>query len=362
MSTLSKSIIRVALAGGIAAMSMFTANAQPKDMRFKVTEIMDPTGFEKPIVAATSVIPADWTTEGGIVWQMGMDCNKGFRTDWTATSADGEAMIRMLPQTSWRFNNQGMPVGQGCIPAAINSADEYVQGFIGQLDSPQIVSVERDPATSEALAKPPFTYEMQGDPYSKNWWDAASVTFDYKRDGKDYTAAMIVFSTHSYMLSGHSFGFGQPLEAGYGAAVVQILIAAPKDQIEDYVPAFMLFLKNYRSNPEWDRRIQAYLEASRPKNTPRQPSASSVVSNTYDEISDITFNGWKKRNEITSSSPRETSEWIRGVETYNANTPSGQIELPQGYDRAFEMNDGSFVVTNDAFFETLDGRELSVTQ
>ena len=58
-----------------------------------------------------------------------------------------------------------------------------------------------------------------------------------------------------------------------------------------------------------------------------------------------------------------TVEVIKGVETYGADTPTGQIELPNQYDRAFQLNDGSFVVTNNVMFEPyrdtgLDGTEL----
>ena len=354
------SLALVALGGAVLALS---ANAQSgKEMRFKTTKIMDPSGFERPMVAATSVIPTDWSAQGGIGWRAGQDCSNGFYMDWTATSPDGEAMIRMLPAANWRFNNQGMPTGQGCIPGMFNSAEDYVQGFIQQLDRPRIVSVERDPQTSRVLSQQPFSYELPGDPYTKNWWDAATIAFDYKYQGKDYTASMIVFTIHNYMLSGHSYGFGQPIEMGYGSAPIQILIAAPKESFEDYVPAFLMFLKNYQSDPQWDKRINAYLESIRPKNSPKPPSTSSLVSDTYDDISDIMFEGWKKRNDITSSSSREISEGIRGVETYNADTPSGQIELPMGYDRAFQMNDGSFVVTNDQFFDPMDGRELGATR
>lgn len=341
----------------------FTARAQsPENMRLQLTRIMDPTGFEKPMTSATSVIPADWTTKGGVIWRTGMDCNMGYTMDWTATSPDGEAMIRMLPTASWRYNNQGMPNGQGCIPGAFNSAEDYVRGFVTQLDNPQIISVERDPATSRLLSQPPFSYEFQGDPYSKNWWDAASVTFDYEHEGKAYTASMILFTMHNYTLSGHSFGMGQPLEMGYGVAASQILMAAPKDTFAEHVPAFLLFMKNYQTDPQWQKRINAYLESIRPPNRPRQPDTSSIVSDTYDEISDMSMESWRKRNGMTDTGQRETSEWIRGVETYNADTPTGQVELPLGYDRAFQMDDGSFVVTNDRFFDPMSGQELNATQ
>jgi hypothetical protein len=76
---------------------------------------------------------------------------------------------------------------------------------------------------------------------------------------------------------------------------------------------------------------------------------------------------WRRQNDSSDRTQRETSEWIRDVETYDADVPTGQIELPSGYDRAFQLNADTFVVTNDAFYEPfrdsgIDGRELNVTR
>ncbi|MCA8899709.1 MAG: hypothetical protein KDA53_00495 [Hyphomonas sp.] len=357
----------VAAAGATAAGQGASAT-NAGEMRLKLTTVMDPTGFEKPMAAARTVIPADWTTKGGVIWRVnGGDCNTGQSVDWTATSADGKAMIRMLPSASWQFNNQGLPIGRGCIPAAFTSSDQYVNGFISQLTNAKITGVERDKQTTDFLSQYPFYTEMPGDPYMKTWWDAASVSFTYDQGGEEYTAAMIVFSMHNYTVSGHSYGFGAPMEMGYGMAMNQILLAAPTDEFAKHVPAFLLFLKNYQVDPEWQARMNKHSAKMSKDAIETSKKISGIISSTYSDISDKSMISWRKQNESSDYLQRETSEMIRGVETFDADTPTGQIELPSGYDRAFQLNDDTFVVTNDAFYEPfrdsgIEGRELNVTQ
>jgi len=351
-----------------AAISAGFASAEPPgQMHFKVTKIMDQTGFETPLVAGSAVIPADWTAKGGIVWRTNGQCTLGAAMDWTATSPDGKAMIRLPPAVGWRYNNSGNPVPYDCIQAAINSADQYVSGFIGQLENAKIVDVERDPQLSQALAQPPFTSEMPGDPYARAWWDAASVTFTYTREGEPYVAVMIVVTTHNYLMSGHSYGFGAPIESGNGGTIVQVLLAAPQDSFAEQVPAFLMFLKNYQSGPDWEARMNQHNAVISRNNIETNRNISKIISDTYSGISASSMESWRRQNASDSTSQRETSEWIRDVETYDADTPTGQIELPSGYDRAFQLNDDTFVVTNDAFYEPLrdsgiDGRELKASR
>lgn len=368
MTDFLKSAARLAVA--LAAGLLVSVAARADDtgqVRLKLAAIMDPSGFEKPMTAARSVIPADWTATGGVIWRLNGDCNTGQTVDWTASSADGKAFIRMLPTASWRYNNQGYPTGSDCIPAAFSSADQYVQGFIGQLRDAKIETVERDPATIEVLSQYPFSSEMPGDPYSKTWWDAASVTFTYAQAGEPYTGVMILFTMHNYTVSGQSFGFGPPLQMGYGTAAIQVLLSAPTDRFAEFTPAFELFLKNYQVDPDWQARMNRYNQQMNQQALQSSRKISSIISNTYSEISDMNMESWRKRNESSDRMQRETSEAIRGVETYDADTPTGQIELPSGYDRAFQLNDDTFVVTNDAFYEPyrdsgIDGRELSAQQ
>lgn len=368
MFDLTRSAIRLLAALFVAfAASAAAQGEEPGEMRLKLTTIMDPTGFEKPMPAARSILPADWTTTGGVIWRIGGECTNGQTVDWTATSPDGKSIIRMFPGVFWRYSNQGMPVPRDCIAKGYRDAEDFAHDFVSTQENARIVKVERDPATSQLLAQPPFSVEMPGDPYMRGWWDAAAVTFTYRYQNTDYTGVLILFTMHNHTVSGHSYGFGMPLEMGYGGAMVQTVFAAPTDQFDALAPVAMLFLKNYRPDPEWQARMNKHNAKLSADAIQAGKNISKIISSTYSGISDSSMASWRSRNESSDRSQRETSEWIRDVETYDADVPTGQVELPSGYDRAFQLNDDTFVVTNDAFYEPfrdsgIDGRELTVTR
>lgn len=340
-------------------------------MRLKITKIMDPTGFEKPMMASSSVIPHDWKTEGGVIWNVQGECAPGQTAEWAARSPDGKATISLLPTTRWSANNQGMPPAQGCIPAAFESADQYVDAFISQMPNAKIVSVDRDPQTVQILSHEPYRVEMPGDPYHKGWMDSASVHFTYSKNGVPHSGIIVLITTHTHMMTGHSFGQMQPLETASGGATSQLMLTAPTDEFASHMAAFYLFMKNYQVNPEWQARMDQHnakitriaIEGGRKRGEIARKGALDLAK-TYSDISDMSMESWRRRNETSDRMQRDNIETIRGVETWKAETPTGQIELPSGYDRAFQMKDETFIVTNDVTFNPYvmtgqDGVELS---
>lgn len=347
----------------LAAASLFAATAGAREageMRLQLVRIMDPSGFEKPMVAATSLVPADWTTEGAVYWNLNGRCTGGQQVDWTAVSPDGEAFIHLLPAVSWRYNNQNFANPADCINGRFDSADAYVNAFAGQSGG-RVVDVQRDPASQQLLSQYPFFSEQPGDPYTRIWSDTAAVTYEYSRNGVPYTAVMVLFTRHNHTIAGHSSGYSV-LETGYGVATNRVVFAAPSSSFGNYQAAFQLFTRNYRVNPEWQARMARHGAKMSEIAIESGRKIAEITSKTYSDISDQSMESWRRRNESFDTGTRETSEWIRGVETYDADTPTGQVELPTGYDRAFQMNDGTFVVTNDHFFDPMDGRQLGVTQ
>jgi len=69
-------------------------------------------------------------------------------------------------------------------------------------------------------------------------------------------------------------------------------------------------------------------------------------------------------------SPSCSCCWVRVVrrKTYNdPNAPGGQVELSNLYNHAWRLNDGSYVLSDDAAFEPfrdigVDGKRLEKTQ
>lgn len=357
-------LMKLAAAACLFLATALNAAASPAGtLRLKHVSIMDSNGFERPLPAASSVVPADWTTRGGVVWKQHGSCLPGPAMDWSATSADGKAMIRVLPVSAWKAGNMmGMTIEPDCLRAPFNTADEYARSFVAGFRGGQLVNVERDEGLSQLLAQPPFFMELYGDPYMRSWADAAAIHFTYNEQGTEYTGGLMLFTQHSYVAMSGMFGMQQEMVSG--GAAVQILFSAPTANLADYEDTFLTFMQNFQPGPEWtDRlnRMQAQMSQERIETSRR---ISQIIADTSADISAMNMASWRARNESQDRGSRQFSEAIRGVQSYNADTPGGQVELPAGYDRAFQLNDGTFVVTNDPFYDPyrtsgIDGRELA---
>ncbi len=336
----------------LAAWSAAAMSAQ--ETRLKAVQIMDPSGFEKPLVAASSVIPADWTSQGGIVWNLQGECQRGFQMNWNATSPDGKSAISILPTQAWRSNSIGLPIPQDCIPGYFENAEQFVRAFVQQHTDGSVLEVHRDQTVVAALA--PLNYEVPGDPHTRSWTDFISAHVAYTENGENMQAVMTMMTLHTHSVSGHSFG--APMQQAYGAALMLTIFSAPEAEFDARLGEFHLFASNYRPGPEWEAKIAAYNLKMSGIAAEGAKDRSKIMSNTYSDISDSSMASWRKRNAMSDTGQRETSEMIREVETYGANTSSGQIDLPFGYDNAWQMPDDTFIVTNDAFFEPADGTRL----
>ncbi len=172
-------------------------------------------------------------------------------------------------------------------------------------------------------------------------------------------AIISLLTSHTYMSFGHYQGVGPPLEMIMGQASTVTVYAAPSATFETYMTAFELFSNNYKIDPKWSARIAGSNAKVAQIGIDGAIDRSGIMSRAYSDISDTSMQAWRSGNASSDRTQQSTVEAIRGVETYSANTPSGQIELPGSYDNAWQMPDGTFIVTNDAFFEPADGRRLA---
>jgi hypothetical protein len=65
-------------------------------------QIMDPSGFDKPLLAATTLVPAGWRPEGGVVWGPHGQCGNDYGAKWQVVSPDGASALTMLPMPQWQ--------------------------------------------------------------------------------------------------------------------------------------------------------------------------------------------------------------------------------------------------------------------
>lgn len=125
----------------------------------------------------------------------------------------------------------------------------------------------------------------------------------------------------------------------------------------DYIndPVLAAIVRSRRINPDWAHAIDQWYAGARQQiiregmaaAAAAQGKWSNARSQKSDDVLDISFNGWKKRNAISDTSQANLVNSIHERTTYAM--PSGQqVNLPSFYRNAYTDGQGNYVLHNDA--------------
>lgn len=334
-------------------------------LRFEKAMIVDATGFEAPMAATTLFLPAGWKTQGGVQWGAQFACTNGYNFDWRAQSPDGSETISVLPQTRWETNNYGGGVSTpGCQAAPFTTSRQYLEAFV-QRWHPGARALDfrqRDDLMREAASYNKNTPMPLG--FTRTWVDAGELLFAFNEGGRDMrgsAAATVVFSMTRTQAPGT-----QQMDALTGFAFPGYGVTAPNGKLN--LNFFEAIRKTIQPNPQWTQRIANHNGAIAQVALEENRKRAAIIASSNAEIAKIREQAWNAAQESADRRAREFGEMIRGVETYNdANAPGGTVQLSNLYDHAWRLDDGSYVLTNDASFQPyrdlgVDGQRLEQTR
>lgn len=360
----------VLAAGGYGALQPTRAQGLPGQMppgavHLQVTRIMDPSGFERPMVAAIGLIPVGWQTQGGVVWGSQGTCGFGYQFNWHATSPDGAMAAAVFPGMQWGFNNFGAPAFPGCPTLRINSVRQYLQYLVEQhRPGARILDFRRRPDIEQTYAQ-----LNRNDPMPmgemRTWVEAGEVLIGYNVQGREFreSAAAAVAFTLSRMQGIYA---GQTLESVTGVAMPGYSFRAPDGYLDFRLAETIR--KSLKATDEWSARINQHNAKIAQTNINGARERSQIASRNNNEIAEMNRRSYEERNRIMDRQHREFSEAIRGVETYDdPQSPTGTVQLSNQYDNAWRLNDGSYVLTNQPDFNPYavygqDGTRLGRTR
>jgi hypothetical protein len=89
-SKAAAALLLASWAGLLVAMHGEAADAPADQLRLRLVEIVDATGFGQPMVAATVLLPSDWQVESGVRWTPYPGCVQNVvQLSLVASSPDG---------------------------------------------------------------------------------------------------------------------------------------------------------------------------------------------------------------------------------------------------------------------------------
>jgi hypothetical protein len=334
-------------------------------LRAQRVEIMDMNGFEQPLPAAFALIPVGWHAQGGVQWGRQFMCTNGYNFNWSARSADGLQTVAILPQEKWEANNYGAgPSSPGCPSAAINSIQQYLQIIVARVrPGARVLDFRPRP---DLAAK--FSHLNQATPTAmgemRTWVESGEVLFAYNEQGRDMRGVVAASGAFSLMRS-RGLSPGQTMDALTGFIFPGFAASGPSDR---FTPQFAEAIRqSILPNPAWQAEISRHNAAISRSAAEEIRKQGKAISEYNDYVSLLRRQVADTKSASDERRQREFGEVIKGVQTYDdTNAPAGQVELSSLYNHAWRLNDGSYVLSNDAGFEPfrdlgLEGKPLERT-
>ncbi len=341
------------------------ARGLPKNaIHLQPAVIIDATGFEQPMAATTLFLPYGWRTQGGVYWGREALCTNGYVFNWSASSPDGRVAIAVLPQDRWETNNYGAPVSTpGCRQAPFTNVRQYLEWVARQVRPGAAIRGFRPRQDLQRQFSGFNSYTPTAIGEMRTWVEAGQVYFGYTENGVEMRALIAAVAIFSLQRS--NVGTGQ-MDALTGSTFPMWFASAPTGSFNE---AFFEGLRSaMKGNPQWESRINGHNAAIGRVALEESRKRSQMIMQSNAEIDRIRQSAWQSSQESADRRAARFGELMRGVQTFDdPNAPGGQAQLSNLYSQAWRLNDGSYVLTNEAGFDPwrdlqLEGRKLELTR
>lgn len=356
MRVLLTGLIALAAAGADLRDGHAQAPAPAAALRVQRVEIMDRQGFEKPLVAYTMFVPTGWKTEGGVEYPPQDGCGLISRLRWRAQAPDGSGAIEITPEEKWSAGNFPMPPNN-CLQSQAASVRPYLEGWVQRnRRGARVMDFRPRPDLLKGLEALNSENPQIG---LKSWVDAGEILIAYQQDGKPVREAIstVVMFSHSKF---QSIGGNPGIEMLQGTSTPGFAMRMPDGALN--FKMIEALRQSIHTAPEWgarvrqasDERHRATMAANRQMsqdNMREIQKRGQIAAQARAEVADMQMGTWQSRNESMDRNQRETIESIRGVETYNDPHYGGTVQLSNQYQHAWQLRDGSYVLTDDVNFD-----------
>jgi hypothetical protein len=333
-------------------------------------EVVDASGFERPLVAGTIMIPAGWVMQGGIQWSPVGQCGPDFASTVSLRSPDGAATVSVVPVQRWHGVRANFPLdrsqGPQCPEAFFTSAREFLEAsaqrmFPGARVMDYRALPERVKPLKDMMAQMPALPQVQGLEQAMDF-DAGEVLIAYQQNGRDMRAAISTMVTLMRMRSADMINPGQiALDQITGTPTELFIVTAPAGALDLQMRGRIQ--KSTRFNPEWTQRINQYLAEKNRVIAKGAADRHAIRMDAIKKQGEIINGMYDDRQLSSDRNQREFIESVRGVETYNDPVYGGPVQLDSTYSHAWRVNgQDAYLMTNDVNFNPgqygLDAQKL----
>lgn len=339
-------------------------------LRLERTAIIDGVGFGQPMIAATLFKPFGWKEKGGIVWDSMHACTRGWAVNWSAESADGTRSIGILPQHGWEQSSEGRPMNFDCPLLALNSAEDYLRVLVQQMiPGAKIQSYRTRPDIAQAQAAGHSSAGLVNNGFTRQTRevDAGELVFDFEKDGHtlraSFSTAVVAIVT---LTGGEGYGIGPPIRTVSYEAEPMFVFYAPVGSFKS--ASYEAMRRSIMLDENWVQKIAGHHSNMNRIDRKGAYDRSRISHEANARIAEMNYKAWQSNQRSSDARAGDFINAIREVQSYSDQiAPGGQVELSSQYDKAWRLQDGSYVLTDDPSFQPqqalgMDGQLLAPTR
>lgn len=316
-------------------------------LRLRKIEVHDPG---VGCTAFTMLVPIEWKTEGGVLWQMQYANLASAR--FRAFDAKSGVALELFPVVPGCWEESGSYAaqrGQNYLGSVVWPPPRDVEQYVREVLVPTVRANVRGLKIVSATALPKVASEVEKNVVEQGVTKrvtAGKVRLEYEEDGR--TIAEDVYVT---MVTARS-----PIVPGMvqWSLEHQYSFRAPKAEIDALAPLLQAMVSSFRIELPWYAGYAQVLDLSRQNQLQSIRDAGEIskrISRNNDAILNSMRSSWEARQASQDRMAREFSESIRGVETYDHPFEGRAVQLPGGYDGAWVNAQGEYVLSNEAGFD-----------
>jgi hypothetical protein len=337
------------------------AAGQPKQdfIRLARTGVIDPMSNNQ--TAFTMLVPADWKTEGGVVWRWnalyptavhmrifnpkGMEQSTyypsvlftdGVRESVWKTAIVAGPEIAQQAIAAWPdgSNYMGFEVRTRVQDPVAVLRDFSLPRYRKDLVGMRPVSVKELPEVVKATAAdyPDMQVDIK----------AVAVRFEYDLQGtrveEEFHCTLVAAPTLPPMVA-----WGMEFQS----------FRAKKGELDEKMRLFQVIKRSAVLDLKWYAgmcSVQEMMKDGIRQSIENAGKISKYISQRNDEITQIIREGYESRQKSQDRIHDAFSQHIRGVERYKDPTSNHPLELPSGYDKAYMSPRGEVILSNSPNF------------
>ena len=332
----------------------------------KLVKTVDSSGFERPIMSFSLLIPTDWDSQGATQWNIKDSCNT-IQSSFHASGPDGRG-FDIFPDYNWvwaddptylkqSFAQKAQMGTHGCDVMPAMSASDFLRRNLPRIrPNAQIAGIEPMPKLMQDAQQQARKTEQSAAQYGLRQSirpDIVRARLKYTLKGQPVEEWFIVRTTITGTLSPtYNVARAAMVQAySYNCYAVMIAERAPQGQLESSEKFFELVLSTVRINPEWQARVTKNAQAIQQIELKGVRDRSAIISKNAEDINNIRKQGYENQQRSEDHISAQFSENMRGIETYRNPSTGETVELSNQYGHAWVNNRGEYLLSDQASFD-----------